>query len=601
MINIQLQKRKLFYSENTPNFLVEYRGNLKEQIDKVSYAVGDIITETIAVIAVAEDDLDRLLKDVPAIIFVDFRAMFVLEDTAPADVDNINKIKINPYLDLTGTDIIIGLVDTGIDYLNQEFIREDGTSKILSIWDQSIISEDQSVYMGSVYSNQQINAAIAAQKNKQDPYSIVPSKDELGHGTEIAGIIGARGATNKFKGIAQDASFVIVKLFPSAAYQKTLRENKVPPVPVYNTSEILAGLEFLRQAFLKYQKPMVICLCVGTTEGSHDGTNLISRYFSSLGSYRGLVLVAGTGNEGSSQGHASGIIRNVHDVNSIELKVPAEMEHFIVNIWLRRPNRASLNVVSPTGEESKIIESKINKVDTSKFVYVDTTMTVKYYTPEHFTGHELIHIHFDRIKPGIWTFKLIGDYIVSGRYDIWLSPRITLPENTEFLQPDPFETLTIPGTAINVVTVTALGDNNFILPNSGKGYNANGIVNPNIAVLGQNIITTSVGGTPTTISGSSAATAIVAGACALLLEWGIVDNNDKAIFSKKIISYLEYGASRNPIYKFPNRDIGYGFLDLLETFNIISRSYTRGDIKNFTEYSINNLFIRIPLNIMEDY
>lgn len=599
MLNIP--NKNLYYDENSSNYLIEYRGNFKEQIDKISYAVGDIITETIGVISVPPDDIYRLLNDVPAISFVDFRSLYVLQETSPADVDNINKIKINPYLDLTGTDVLIGLIDTGIDYLNKEFIREDGTSKILNIWDQTIKSNNSSVYIGDVYSNEQINSAINASKQNQDPYAIVPSKDDIGHGTKIAGIIGAKGYNGKFQSIAPDSNFVVVKLQQSAEFQRILRENSVPATPVYNTSEILAGIEYLKKALLSYKKPMVICLCLGTTEGSHDGNNLISRYLSSLGSIRGLALVAGVGNEGASQGHASGYIKNVGDINTVELRIPSEMKYFTVNIWMQRPNRISLNVVSPTGEESKFIQSGINKVETSKFIYVDTTMIVRYYTPEHFTGNELIHIHFTNIKPGIWTFKLIGDYIITGRYDIWLDPKSTLPENTEFLQPDPFVTLTVPSTAVNVVTVAYYGENNFILPSSGKGFNTNGLINPDISTLGVNILTTSLNNEVTTISGSSAATAIVAGACALLLEWGIIDGNDKTMYSKKIRSYLMYGAFRNPLYKFPSREIGYGNLDLLGTFNVISRSY-RGTISSpFIEYNINNIFIRIPMETKEDF
>jgi subtilisin family serine protease len=201
----------LYYNPNTANYLVEYRGNFKEKIDKVSYACGDIITDTIGVISVQVKDLERLLNDVPEIVFYAFRNMYVLQDISPSSVDNINNIKINPYLNLTGKDVLIGIVDTGIDYLNKEFIREDDTSRIINIWDQTIENNtDDSVYIGQTYSNDQINNAINAYKNNGDPYKIVPSKDENGHGTKVAGIIGARGYNNQFQGIASDSNFVIV-------------------------------------------------------------------------------------------------------------------------------------------------------------------------------------------------------------------------------------------------------------------------------------------------------------------------------------------------------------------------------------------------------
>ena len=139
---------------------------------------------------------------------------YVLQDISPSSVDNISAIKVNPYLDLTGRGVLIGMVDTGIDYLNEEFIREDDTSKVVSIWDQTIQdNSDSKVYIGRTYSVDQINNAIKAYRNHQDPYAIVPSRDEEGHGTKMAGIIGARGSNREIQGVASGCEFVIVKLF----------------------------------------------------------------------------------------------------------------------------------------------------------------------------------------------------------------------------------------------------------------------------------------------------------------------------------------------------------------------------------------------------
>ncbi|AWK51086.1 peptidase S8 and S53 subtilisin kexin sedolisin [Clostridium beijerinckii] len=603
----------LYYNPNTLNYLIEYKGNFKEKIDKLSYACGDIITDTIGVISVLAKDFDRLLIDVPEISFYSSRKIYVLQDISPSSVDNINNIKINPYLNLNGKGVLIGIVDTGIDYLNNEFIREDDTSRIINIWDQTIENNtDDSVYIGQVYSNEQINNAINTYKNNGDPYEIVPSKDEIGHGTKVAGIIGARGYNNEFQGIASDSNFVIVKLLESFEFKNQLIENNVKYTPVYNGSEIVAGLEYLRKVSMRLKQPMVIYMGLGSSEGSHDGTNLISRYVTSLGSNVGLCFVAGVGNEGDSQGHASGYIKNVGDVKVVDLKIPRELKYFHFDIWVRRPNVASVNVISPTGEASGIIEAKIDKFQPNKFVFLNTTMTVRYYNPEHFTGHEVISIVFNNIKPGIWSFNLIGEYIIDGRYDIWLQAKSTLPENTIFLESDPFNTITNPSEAVNVVTVAYYGNNNALIASSGKGFNTNNIINPDISTLGIDILTTKVSGGITTFSGSSAATAIVAGACALLLQWGIVDGNDPTMYTKKIRSYLMYGANRNQIYKYPSREFGYGDFDLLGTFNIISGTYRRknqiantdnSNVRNikenyeYIEYYINKLFVRIPKGI----
>ncbi|NFS94789.1 peptidase S8 and S53 subtilisin kexin sedolisin, partial [Clostridium botulinum] len=293
-----------YYSADSANFLVEYRGNFKNEIDNVSYACGDILTNTIGVISLPYEYLDQVLIDVPSIKFIDFRSMSVLQDISPSSIDQILAIKKNPYLNLTGKGVLVGIVDTGIDYLNNEFIREDGTSRIAAIWDQTIQDvKAESVYLGNIYSNEEINKAINAYKNNQDPYSIVPSKDDINHGTEMAGIIGARGYNGEFQGVANDCEFVIVKLLESLNFQKILQSNNVKYTPIYNSAEIVAGIEYLKNYSISMNKPIVIYLGIGATEGSHDGNNLISKYLASIASIRGVALVAGVGNEGAAEGH----------------------------------------------------------------------------------------------------------------------------------------------------------------------------------------------------------------------------------------------------------------------------------------------------------
>lgn len=601
-------KCEFYYLPEAANYLIEYRGNFKEQIDRVNYACGDILTETLGVVAVEPKNANRLLVDVPAIIYVDFRAMFVLQDISPSNVDNINAIKINPYLNLTGRGVVVGIVDSGIDYLNQEFMREDDTSRIISIWDQTITGDANSPeYIGTVYTNEQINAAIQLQKNNGDPYTIVPSKDEIGHGTKVASVIGARGYSTDIKGIAHDCDFVIVKLFESTNFRRLLELNRVPYIPVYNNSEVLAGLEYLRKVFLQIKRPMVIYIGVGSNAGAHDGSSLLSRYVTFLGTTRGICLVAGVGNEGAAQGHASGFISAQGDTRTVSLNIPREIAQLAFNVWVQKPNRASIEVIAPDGESSKVIEAKKDKEENYRFVFTNTEMNVRYHDIESFTGHQVIQLTFSSIKAGVWRFVLVGEYIINGRYDIWLPPYNTLPEDTTFLEPDPFTTLMIPSTASNVVTVSYFGNNNALIAASGKGFNLDYIRNPDIATIGVNIITTNVGGGVTTFSGSSAATAIVAGTCALILEWAIVKGNDTSMYSKKVRSYLLYGAYRNPLYRFPNRETGYGDLDLLGTFNVISRSYrslqrlSLSNENNYIHYKVNKLFVRIPKDIMEDF
>ena len=161
--------------------------------------------------SVSEDDIERLKLDVPAIIYIEVRSPYVLQDISPESIDEISSIKVNPYLNLDGTGVLVGMIDTGIDYLNPEFIREDGTSRIEVIWDQTVQVENSNYYVGTEFSNNDINKAIQRSRNGENPYDIVPSKDENGHGTKMAGIIGARGYKSEIRGVANNCNYVVVK------------------------------------------------------------------------------------------------------------------------------------------------------------------------------------------------------------------------------------------------------------------------------------------------------------------------------------------------------------------------------------------------------
>ena len=170
---------------------------------------------------------------------------------------------------------------------------------------------------------------------------------------------------------------------------------------------------------------------------------------------------------------------------------------------------------------------------------------------------------FTDIKSGIWKLKLRGEYISSGRYDIWLPDKNLLPEGTKFLNPNPYNTLTIPSTARKVTIVAYYNSiNNSILSSSGKGFNTNYLINPDIAANGVN--------------------------------WMIKDIKNVGIYSTKLRSSLIYSAKRDMVYNYPNEDIGYGKLDLLEVFNVLGGEY-RGD-KRYKEYYVNNLFVRFPID-----
>jgi hypothetical protein len=124
----------------------------------------------------------------------------------------------------------------------------------------------------------------------------------------------------------------------------------------------------------------------------------------------------------------------------------------------------------------------------------------------------------------------------------------------------------IPSTVVNVVTPSYYCPYNALISTSGRGFNTNSLINPDISTMGMNILTTKVAGGTTTLSGSSATTAIVVGACALLLEWGIVKLNNPYMYSQTIKTYIARGASKRLGDIYPNPQWGYGLLNILKMF-----------------------------------
>lgn len=129
-------------------------------------------------------------------------------DSQGNDASGITRVLNQPFLNLSGRGVIIGIVDTGIDYRKDAFKFEDGSTKILGIWDQTVDGKRQDdLYFGSTYTSDDINNA----NRSSDPYSIVPSVDEDGHGTFLASVA-ASNEPGEYIGAAPKAYLLIVKL-----------------------------------------------------------------------------------------------------------------------------------------------------------------------------------------------------------------------------------------------------------------------------------------------------------------------------------------------------------------------------------------------------
>ena len=110
--------------------------------------------------------------------------VYGLSDLTAAEEMGVLRLRRQPYLNLTGRNILFGIADTGIDYTHPVFRYGDGKSRIVAIWDQEAEGEDTRVPYGRLYLQEQINEAL----ENENPYEIVPVRDEVGHGTFMTGL-----------------------------------------------------------------------------------------------------------------------------------------------------------------------------------------------------------------------------------------------------------------------------------------------------------------------------------------------------------------------------------------------------------------------------
>ena len=578
--------------------LVEVTGesNLNDVL-KIPDVSGVMIASNLAVIITPANKINEISNIVLRIVNIEVSTILTLNSISPLEASGAPVFNNNPYLRLNGRGVLVGIIDTGIDYLNKEFQREDDTTRIVRIWDQTI-QGDKDIYdlkYGTEYTEDQINQAISLQTSGGDPYSIVPSKDDIGHGTRLAGIIGGRGINPDLKGAAPDCQFVIVKLSRATKVELDAAVIDKTDVPSYTPWSALLALRYIIAVARELKRPVVVFEPLGSNMGSHIGNGIVEQSINNYSSQSGTVVVVPTGNQGNTDTHTEGIIESAGDIKDIEIRVGEKQKNLPIEIWVNKPNRVKLSIVSPSGEVIDNLEAKNTNNERIKFLYEGTEMIVNFTSPELSTGDSLIFIRAYNLKAGIWKFRLTGQYIVDSKYYAWIPQRELIDSETKFLNSVGYTTLTLSSTSSGAISVAYYNqDDNSVISESGRGYTRYGMIKPDIAAGGFNAIVTNPGGGTSVISGSSVAGAVVAGCCALILQWAVVDKNYPDIYAAQIKTYIISGAKGRPGDVYPNKEWGYGMFDMQGVFDRIRETYNPRSDEDYEEYKVNNLFIRMP-------
>lgn len=562
----------------TWELIIKYHGNL-EGLEEAGILFEPLIAGY-GILTVPEP-LVEAVAELEQIEYVEKPKRYFYQITNPVSDSCIVQVS-GRDLSLTGKGVLLAVLDSGIDITLPEFRKTDGSTRIRYLLDQTMENRE---FSGEeldrlLQESGQTESSDAAKGSRR-----FPGMDSSGHGTAVAGIAGSspvRKGDINYQGVATEAEFLIVKL-------------GVPDARSFpRTTEILRGVTWAIRKSLELGMPLVINLSFGNSYGAHDGASLIERFLDNAAEIGRTVICVGSGNEGANGGHLAGSLERAGSVAGlpsgrqpasfyrpaqIELAVAEYEQTLNVQLWKNYSDSYRIFLRAPGGEEVQVPD----RVNGGKYVLEleETEILVYQGEPTPYTVAQ--EIYFDMlpvgknyITGGIWTFRIEPVEVVTGNYYFYLPAGAARNAGTGFYQSTPDVTLTIPSTASKVLTVGAYDSVYQAYADfSGRGY-ANpdrtigvvtaGFAKPDIVAPGVDVLAPNLYGGYTPVTGTSFATPIVAGAAALLMEWGIVRGNDTFLYGEKVKAYLRRGAQ--PIRGervYPNQRVGWGRLCVAES------------------------------------
>lgn len=461
-----------------------------------------------------------------------------------------NYFKTNPNISVTGSGVLIGIANSGIDYLHPDFIYPDGTSKIRYLWDQTKDGSPPDEFnIGTEYTREDINNAI---KEKNTNLSV----DEEGVGTALSGLCAGLGnVKNEFSGVAEESELIIVKLKKINGF--------------YNSATLEAAINYMYKKSKEENIPLVNNITLGSNQSVAIGTTIVEN--DNFYDY-GICDVVGAGNEGKGITHATGSIEFKGDIKDIEIELDEDEDDLEIDLWVNKPDKSNVLIISPSGEESKISSVTNYSVMDGLFDLEGTRYSIWSIYPMPYGGQQQTIVRLKNAKKGTWKIRLIGQFITNGIYNMYLPNKVLIGEKAKFSVNSPECTINFPAgyrDAISVGTYDSL--NNSIWANSSRGPIIGTVarnISPDIVCPGVNIIAPYPGGKYCTITGSSVAASYTAGGIALIMQYTFVDKNykNKSVV-QKIRTFLRGGAKRDNQLKYPNNIYGYGTLDIKGMFN----------------------------------
>ena len=472
-------------SQRFGDFIVKYMQNVKDTMELFPGTSFQAINEIFGVLYVPLESMGEL--EVTGTSYNSIPKCYTYMDMEASGASGITRLHDHPYLKLRGKGTAVAVIDSGIDYQNAVF-RNAGGSRIAYLWDQSL--EDGTdiagteVPYGRLFRKKDIDQALAS----EDPFSVVPSRDTNGHGTALSGIAAGNMVPGEnFTGAAPEATLIIIKVKPAKQYLRNFYLYP-PEAEVFQENDVMMAIAYAISWAKKLEMPLSICLGIGSSQGAHLGTNALSQYVDYVANLSQVSVSVAAGNEGNTRNHSTGIFSQEREQIVTELRVAEREQGFTMEFWGEPPEIYGLSIQSPTGEILEVSSSIGSRTQELSFVFVETKVYVNYILIERQTGYSLVYIRFFHPASGIWKIFTQARNRQNVQFHMWLPVEGLISQDTYFLEPSPYTTVTTPGDARNSITATAYQHRDgSIYIAAGRGYTPDGMITPHLAAPGVNV------------------------------------------------------------------------------------------------------------------
>lgn len=403
---------------------------------------------------------------------------------------------------------------------------------------------------GQIYDREEINRALES----ETPYDIVPSRDDNGHGTFLAGVAaGGENRSEAFSGVAPLSELVVVKC--KQAKKSYRRYYGIPDAAeAFQENDVLAGISYILRVAGRARKTVIICVGVGTNMGNHSGGTNLAVFMERYTAVPGVAMVACAGNEGNARHHHA--IQSRNDV--ININVEKNMDGFMTQLWWQTPGSLQLSITSPRGETVRGIRAISGERFSHRFQPEDTVVDIYFGTAQELTRQQVVIFRFQSVRSGIWKIETEADFDDT-RFNMWLPIRDFLSSPVEFLQPDPDMTICCPGSGTYTITVSAYDVvQDALYLSASRGFTPSGMVKPDIVAPGVNIVGPFPRNQYGTMSGTGVAAAFASGVAALFMQqYGM----PSGIALREV--FIRGAEQRGVPY--PNTEWGFGILNAYDS------------------------------------